>query len=259
MTEESRGSKSRGWLLEKVAVPIAIALVAATGTYIFGPWLALKFGVPKSPFLNSYQGIVDSLTTELTKSGYRFEYIEDKVKAYKKAEDIISNTVKKGVYSILNVRASKPHREVQDTFYLKIVQAMADNPTLRITRIITYESDRKLENVRWFLEQLGTNARFALYVSMGRFAFPSCVITEREAIIGFNDADTILAHAMYFNSPNMLVNDILRSFETLARSKYSVLVKPYDQSVEPSQINSRIRNLKAMLNKLDVEINTPLQ
>jgi hypothetical protein len=206
-----------------VGIPVTF-LATALATHILNPLIVNHFG-EFGPFRRD------------------FAYIVNRRLAYHKALGMIATAAEKHDNGIIAVRTTAENPE-QPALYKAIVGNIRSSET-QYTQAITYDSDPDLRIARGFLQQLGDKKNVRLTILLATGALPGCVITEEGVIVGFNDEDDHLFHALFVAEPQMLVGDFRSAYlRIITKDRYSVPLKRFGQYIRRDQIEAVLRKGK---------------
>ena len=180
--------------------------------------------------------------------GAHFAYIPNRAQGYEKAVDMIREAHRSNQNHIINLRTTQSNPE-QDRLYKEIVAALSGS-RIQYTRVVFYEADPNRDNTRWFLKELGNNRSFRLKMILDVGGLPSCVITDRAAIIGFNDGSGRLSNSLYIEKPADLVRDIRDTYLRVIESeRHTITFKDFDEIIENDEIDKVIADKEADIKK----------
>lgn len=211
----------------RVAAEIALPLLVAIAVHVLNPLFANSVG-QFGPF-----------STKL-------EYIPSQQLAYDRGRAMIQRAAAQKQSHIINTRNTGKNPAQRGLF--EDIEHALKTSNIQYTRSIYYETDSDLSNTRWFLEHLGRDPKFRLAVTVHGGEFPSCVITDKEAIFGFNDNSGVLTRALYISGPQTLVDDwreVVR--RVIDNPLYSVTVKDFGETIDPPAINDVVERASQRL------------
>jgi hypothetical protein len=174
-------------------------------------------------------------------------YIDNRAYGYEKAVEMIRTAGRSKQNHILNLRTTQSNPE-QDKLYKEIVAALSGSH-IQYTRVLFYEADTKLENIRWFLKELGQNSSFRLQMILDTGGLPSCVITDRAALIGFNDGFGRLSNSLYVEKPLGLVRDIRDTYTRVIERGHTIMFKDFEERIGNDEIDKLIASKEQEIKK----------
>jgi len=167
------------------------------------------------------------------------QYIPSRSLTYYQGCEMIREAAKTEQSHIINIRNTCANPE-QPAFFNEISEALETSRIL-YTRAIYYKTDLDLSNTRWFLYALGENPNFRLKLSVFGEEFPSCVITDKSAIFGFNDNSGVLTRGLYISGPQNLVDDFRETARRIIENPISsITVKDFGETIKRNNVDSII-------------------
>jgi hypothetical protein len=167
------------------------------------------------------------------------EYIPNQHLAYERGCAMIRRAATEHQSHIINTRNTGKNPS-QPALWEEIQQAL-NTSDVQYTRSIYYEKDSDLVDAAYFLKHLGTDRKFRLIVTVHGGEFPSCVITDKEAIFGFNDGSGVLTRALYISSPQKLVDDWREVVRRVVDNPlYSITLKDFGETVPGDAVDNVI-------------------